>query len=159
MKRTYTDRPHPKARFKAFFMGLQTDARSYPGGLPELAHQLGRNYGPVKNALCPTHEDAEPTLELVLEIIEATGGQQAAQAVARLAGMTALPIPHAGHGEATEVMSGFMSVVKEAGRLDMQTAEALEDGKLSVIERQTIAASLDALISAAVEMRAMVRGA
>jgi hypothetical protein len=41
----------------------------------------------------------------------------------------------------------------------MQTAEALEDGKLSVIERQTIAASLDALISAAVEMRAMVRGA
>ena len=32
-------------------------------------------------------------------------------------------------------------------------------GQLSVIERQTIAASLDALISAAVEMRAMVRGA
>lgn len=87
------------------------------------------------------------------------GGQQAAQAVARLAGMTALPIPHAGHGEAMEVMQGFMSVVKEAGRLDMQTAEALEDGKLSVVERQTIAASLDALIAAAVEMRAMVRGA
>ena len=159
MKRTYTDRPHPKARFKAFFRGLQTDARSYPGGLPELAHQLGRNYGPVRNALCPTNTDAEPTMELVLEVIEATGAQQAAQAIARLAGMTALPIPHAGHGEALEVMQGFMSVVKEAGRLDMQAAEALEDGRLSAVERQTIAASLDALVSAAVEMRAMVRGA
>ena len=159
MKRSSTDRPRPKARFKAVFMGLQADARSYPGGLPELAHQLGRNYGPLRNALCPTTTDAEPTMELVLEVIEATGGQQAAQAVARLAGMTALPIPHAGHGEAHEVMGGFMSVVKEAGKLDMQTAEALEDGRLTAVERQAIAASLDALIAAAVEMRAMVRGA
>lgn len=159
MKRSIADRKHPKERFRAFYMSLQSDARSYPGGLPELAHQLGRNYGPLRNALGPTNQDAEPTMELVLEIIEATGGQQSAQAIARLAGMTALPIPHAGHGEATEVMSGFMSVVKEAGRLDMHTAEALEDGRLTAVERQAIAASLDALITAAVEMRAMVRGA
>ena len=158
MKHSKQPRPHVKQRFPAVFRALQADARDYPGGLPALSDQLGRAYGGVKNALCPTNYDAEPTAELIFDVIEAGGGQRTVTAIARLGDMTALPMCDLGHGEPADVGNAFMGVVRRAGAVNQRTVEALSDNKLTSMERDEVANLLDDLIGAAVQMRALVRG-
>lgn len=158
MKHSNRQRQHVKQRFPAIFRSLQADARDYHGGLPALADQLGRAYGGMKNALCPTNCDSEPTAELIFDVIEATGGHRTVTAIARLGGMTALPLCEMSHGEPADVCAAFLDVARRAGAVSARTVEALADNRLTSAERDEVANLLDDLIGAAVQMRALVRG-
>lgn len=158
MKHAKSINLHVKSRFPAVFRALQADARDYPGGLPAVAEQLGRNYGSLRNAISPTNPNNEPTAELIFELIEACGAHRTVTAIARLGDMTAIPMCDASGGEPADVGNAFMEVVQRAGAVNARTVEALADGRLSSSERDEVADLLDNLISAAVQMRAVVRG-
>ncbi|WP_341649964.1 phage regulatory CII family protein [Thauera humireducens] len=158
MKHSNKPRKHVKERFQAVFRSLQADAREYPGGLPALSDQLGRAYGGMKNALCPTNYDSEPTAELIFDVIEACGGHRTVTAIARLGDMTALPMCQMSHGEPADVCNAFLDVARRAGAVSARTVEALADDRLTSAERDEVANLLDDLIGAAVQMRALVRG-
>lgn len=158
MKHGISSKPHVKERHRPVFLAAQADGRHYVGGMPAVAQQLGRNYGSIGNEYCPTTFNAQPTIGGFLDFIEITHAARTVQAVAMLAGMTAIPMPHGSSGTPSDVVAAFMHVVKEAGRVNERTAEALEDGRLDAQERADVGDYLDALIAAAVDMRALVRG-
>lgn len=158
MKHSNSPREHVKRRFPSVFRALQADARDYHGGIHALADQLGRAYGGMKNALCPTNYDAEPTAELILDVIESGGGARTVTAIARLGCMTALPVFDITSGEPADVCNAFLDVARRAGAVSTKTVEALADDRLTNTERDEIANMLDDLIGAAVQMRALTRG-
>lgn len=158
MKRSVARRAHVKERYPSVFRSLQADARDYPGGLPALADQLGRSYGSLRNALGPTNHDSEPTLELFLEILEATGGARSIPATARLGDQTALPFVAHEEGSCAEAVRQFLEFVGHAGAVQAGVVEAVADGRLCSAERTELADLLDDLLRATLSLRAIVRG-
>lgn len=158
MKRSSTPALHVKQKRAAIFRALQADARDYAGGLPALAQQLGRNYASMRNALNPTNLDSEPTFELVLDVIESTGGARTVPAVAWVGDQTALPAPGLDEGTCEEVTAAFMKLVGKAGKLKVATVQAMADGRICTAERDDLADLLDKLIASGVAMRALLRG-
>lgn len=150
-------KPHVKERYRSVFTALSSEAKSYPGGISELARITGRNPTVLANALNPNQLDAAPTAEGLLEVVEAIGAKRTVNAIACLAGQVSVDVGSSLQSP-REVTAAFMHLVKDTAKATEHLAEALEDGRLDADERQSGGALLDELIAAAVEMRALVRG-
>ncbi len=156
MKRSFVPGSHIKVRHSAVVLALQQDARRYGGGLPELADQLGRNYGTLKNALCPTNYNSEPTAELLLDVIETTGGAQTIAAIARLGGMRAVAVPDNDVLPASKPEL-LRHLTATSGRCLAEFAEALGDGVVDADERARLVALLEQLAGQADRILARLR--
>lgn len=143
MKHSSNEQAHVKQRFRAVALAIQADARNYHGGLPDLADQLNRNYGSLRNALCPTTYNAEPTLSLLLETIEATGGDRTIAAIARIGGKRVVAADQDDTDDSPDSM--LRKLTSKSGHLLSGFAEALEDGRLDSSEKAKLADDLDVL--------------
>lgn len=158
MKRDTRHKDHPKTRFPAVFSALHSEAKRYPGGIAGLGTALGRNPHSFSNKLAPFNLDAEPTAADLLEAIEEMQSRRTANAIAMLANAITVPVESVAQYRPCEVLAAFLKLAKDAGNATGEAAEALSDGVLTHDEREEIGALLDELISAAVAMRAVVRG-
>lgn len=143
MKHSLNEQAHVKQRFRPVALAIQADARAYHGGIPDLADQLGRNYGSLRNALCPTTYNAEPTLSVLLETIEATGGDRTIAAIARLGGKRVVDADCDHSDDSPDSM--LRKLTSKSGHLLSAFAEALEDGRLDSSEKARLADDLDLL--------------
>ncbi|NTV11077.1 MAG: hypothetical protein HGA47_09930 [Zoogloea sp.] len=145
-----------KDRFRPVFVALQADAKRFDGGIAELARLMGRNPQVVSNMLNP-NSDATPTAEVVLDVIELAQATTAVNAIALLVGQAAVDVSVMDRSP-RQALEVFMTLVQDAGAATKRAAAALQDGRLDARERNELGPLLDALIAAAVEFRAVVRG-
>lgn len=158
MKNAFASGLHLKEAHPGVVLALQADARNHPGGLPAIAEITGRNYGTLRNMLCPTFMQQEPPLSLVIDVIELTGGRRTVPAIAQTGNQTALPLVMAGEGTPDEVARAFLDVVGRAGKLEGRTVEALADRLLVTRERVEMVELADDMIRAALQFRALASG-
>lgn len=150
---------HVKEAHAAVVRALQADARHHPGGIQALAEITGRNYGTLRNQLCPTYVDTDLSAHVLLDVVELTGGRLTVPSVAMLGNQTAVPVADAtAGGSVVEVSQSFLQAVHEVGILEARTVEALSDGRLSSSERADLVRMATGVIEAASRFRALVTG-
>jgi hypothetical protein len=147
---------HPKEQFRAVFRAMHADLRHWPGGTTAVAEQLGKHAGVLCNKFNPDCLDHAPTLHDWLQVMELIGAKRAASALALLVGQVAVDVPPA-EDLPVDVVLAFLDVVQKAGALMSEAASDLADGRLDAQERERAAVVLDALLGAAMQMRALLR--
>lgn len=158
MKRETDGVNHPKVRYRAVFAALHAEAKRSPGGISGLALAIGRNPHSFSNKLNPMCLDSEPTVADLLESIEHLQCRRTSTAIALLADCVSVPVDTLPSDGPHNVVASFLKLAKDAGNCTGQIAAALGDGRIDRHERDECGELIDALITAAVAMRAVVRG-
>lgn len=159
MKRQSGERvtEHVKDRFPSIFRTWGVDAKRWPGGITEFAHQAGRNPVVMMHRINRNNRDHVPTLEDLLVTLETMQPEGLVNALALLAGRVTVQLPDVPR-EPREVLSSFLALAQRAGEVTSRGAVAIADLHLSAVERAELAPLVDELMTVAVEFAAVLRG-
>lgn len=149
-------RRHVKEAFRGVFVALRADIKHREGGATELANECEMNAVVLSHKLSPDYFDHSPTVEQLLTVIERGDCRRTVAAIAALVGQTTLTLPM-GDPAPRSVVNSFMALMAKAGRFTAQGAEDLADLNIDSAERERQAATLDELIPAMVQYRALLR--
>lgn len=121
----------PKEEFRPFFLALQADCKSFPGGITAVAERVGVTKFTLANAINPDQlASSPPSLGVLLEII------------------TRIP------GESIRL---FLELTRKASAALGAGALAAEDGRFDAAERQELEPLLRELLQATGDLIASLR--
>lgn len=145
-----------KAKYRSVFLAMRADAKDF-GGFTAYAALTGRNHQILADQVNPDGGKSPPPMSVLLEFIETAGATRTLNALAYLAHRTTVPLPDCGR-DPVDAMHHFMRLSAKSGAATKCAAEALSDNNLSTQERHQLGLELDALIAAAADFRASLRG-
>lgn len=140
-----------KKDYRALFLALQADAKSFPGGISGLADVIGATKETLANNLNPDSESPPPSFAKVLEIINQAQAKRAVFALAQLVGQ--VPMDFAvEHKSQKEAVKTFLSLISSASDLFGKGAEFAKDNDFSLSERRAMQPMLLALMKTTCEL-------
>lgn len=142
---------------RGFFLGLQADAKDYPGGIRALAESIGINPTTLANCLNPDHDAQPPSLAVLLEIVKAAQARRAVFSICQMVGQVPMDFELENRSPAESVRL-FLSLMHTVGDLLGAGSEAAKDGRFDAEERQMLEPLLLGLMKAAGELLQSVRG-
>lgn len=149
----------PKEEFRPFFLALQADCKSFPGGITAVAERVGVTKFTLANAINPDQlASSPPSLGVLLEIITRTQAKRSVFELCRLVGQVPVDM-ELEHRQASESIHLFLELTRRASTVISAGATAIEDGRFDSEERKEIDDMLADLMQAATELRASLRGA
>lgn len=146
-----------KQAYRAVFLSLQADAKSYPGGISGLAKAIGLNDKTLANCLNPDHEGQPPSLSTTLEIINLAQARRGVFAIAQI--VDQVPMDIEPEARATEdAVKQFMHLSSDIGEFLTTGGNAASDLRFDADERGKIEVKLDHLIHECVVLKRALRG-
>lgn len=146
-----------KTHHAALMRALHAEIRRHPGGYSEIAAATERPVQVLINMFNPNNQEAAPTADLLLDVLEIVQARRAVNVLAGALGMMLAPIP----GDAADAMSdavAFQQVVHEVGGVLSSGTSALADGRIDAREREDMLRELGELVGAAQAFMTRLQG-
>lgn len=146
-----------KGTNRSLFLAMQADAKDFPGGIRALADSMGRNASTLGNSLNPDHDNAPPSLEVLVELIKVTPGKRTVFALAQLVDQVTMDIK-IDHQHPSESVRLFFRLLHEASEVFSKGSEFADDFRFSGDERRELEPLLMGLLKATAEVLVSMRG-
>lgn len=142
---------------RAFFLGLQADAKEFPGGIRALAEMIGVNGNTMSNGLNPDHDAPPPSLSVIVEVIKLAQAKRSVFALAQMCGQVPIDID-IDQVHRVEAVAMFLALINKASGVLGTGSEFASDGRFDALERRELEPLLFSLLKATAELLHAIRG-
>ena len=146
-----------KSAYRALFLAIQADAKSYPGGIRAIAESIGINGNTLSNGLNPDSEAPPPSFPVILEIINVAQAKRSVFALAQLVGQVPMDFELEQRSPA-EAVRLFLTLMHTVGDVLGKGSDAAKDGRFDPDERKMLEPMLLSLMKATGELLQAIRG-
>jgi len=136
---------------RAFFLGLQADAKEFPGGIRALAEMIGVNGNTMSNGLNPDHDAPPPSLSVIVEVIKLAQAKRSVFALAQMCGQVPIDID-------IDQVHRVLALINKASGVLGTGSEFASDGRFDALERRELEPLLFSLLKATAELLHAIRG-